>query len=137
MANKKDLILRSGFTNRELLAMKNNFYAMRRWYRLERKPIPESEPKDLTEYILSIANRSFFTPFIIFIIGFIQTTGIYFMYHSIGSTMLMVFISLFALFCGMHITAKSENTKLITTSKLFALHISIKLEQVKKYFKRS
>jgi len=137
MAHKKILILSSGFTNRELLAMKNNFYAMRRWYRLERKPIPESEPKDLTEYILSIANRTFFTPFITIIIGFIQTTGIYFMYHSIGSTMLMLFISLFALFCGIHITEKSENIKLITTPKLFMLHISIKLEQVKKNLKRS
>lgn len=131
--NIKKIILNNGFTYRELLTMKNNFHAMRKWYRLERKSIPESEPKDFIKYILLIAIRSCFTPFVSFIIGCLLTMGIILMYGDIRSTLLMFSISLFSTLYAIHIAAKSESLNIVTTVKLIKLHTIIKLKNLKQH----
>lgn len=128
MANKKELILRSGFTYRELLAMKNNFYAMGRWYRLERKSIPESEPKDLTAYILVTAENASSFIFIFFIINAMQATYLRYEHNDIKHPAVALAIFLVTLPLFIYFDSKYHHLKVLTIIKLIILNYRIKMK---------
>ncbi|BCG09030.1 hypothetical protein [Buttiauxella agrestis] len=127
--NKKELILSSGFTYRELLTMKNNFHAMRKWYRLERKPIPESEPTDLIGHILLTANDASAFIFIFFIINATQAIYLRYEHHDFKHPAVAFAIFLVILPVIIYFN-NNQHLKPLILVKLIFLHYKCKNENL-------
>lgn len=126
--NKKQLILNSGFTYRELLSMKNNFHAMRKWYRLERKPIPESEPGNFQKHIVVTADNASGSTIIISIISIIQGVYLRFENHDIKSPVVAFVIYLMMFLILIYFHKQDLGLNMTTIVKLIIFHYRIKMK---------
>jgi|GEM_PF-3426310 len=126
--NIKKIILNSGFTYREILSMKNNFHAMRKWYRLERKPIPETEPENFQEYIVVTADRASSCTMIISMISIIQAIYLWLENHDLKSPVMALIIYLMMLFIIIYCEKDKLDLKMNAIIKLIALHYKLKMK---------
>lgn len=106
--------------------MKNNFHAMRRWYRLERKPIPESEPKDFMGHILLTADDASAFIFIFFIINVIQAIYLRYEHHDVKHPAVAFVIFLVILPFIIYFN-NNQHLKTLTLVKLIFLNYKVKM----------
>ncbi|MEW7314608.1 hypothetical protein AB1E22_18230 [Buttiauxella gaviniae] len=126
--NTKEIILNSGFSYQELLTMKNNFHAMRKWYRLEKKPVPATEPESFQKYIVTTAESASCCTLIISIISLIQAIYLRLEHHDIKSLAVALVIYLIMFFIIIYSQKNSTGLKMVTIVKLIALHYKIKMK---------
>lgn len=125
--NTKEIILNSGFSYQELLTMKNNFHAMRKWYRLEKKPVPATEPENFQKYILSTAEISSSCTLVLLVITLVQTIILHNDHHDLRHPALGFIISLLIFMYIIYDNKIKLNLSIITILRLITLHYRIKI----------
>lgn len=125
--NTKEIILNSGFSYQELLTMKNNFHAMRKWYRLEKKPIPATEPDNFKKYILSTAKISSSCTLVLLVTTLIQIITLYNEYHDLKHSLVVFMISLLIFTFIIYDNKRKLNLSMITILRLITLHYRVKI----------
>lgn len=121
MANKKDLILSSGFTYKELLMIKGYFQYIRRHYYKPHEPMTEDE--NLKEVILIMARLCFWSPFNFLILCPLLTYSAVMLTDNI-SIIVPIFITTASGFIiGIQDNAKIFNVRYLTIIKLMILRV--------------